>query len=289
MSRLQTVEDEPIIRPVSQQVYHLRETQVRGVCRSIKLTSLRDASEDFGIPNFVQLFHTRIEEDRGHEVSGLVLGNDHNVLIDSIWIKLQNGLLYYCQPFHCPTSDERLGLDCKVEYTNANQGVMPEAPNIWVQYTHIEENDIDNTFQGWIPSFPVLKFSWTWPNQNIQCQEHLPDGKAISTVSKRCNTTHQWVLHPQVQEYAVVFPTKLKDHHSWADCVDRFIRVVKQTNMLHIVPVRAMVGPAHIVTEKAAASGIDCVWLLSIHVHFDTYRTVHQLDYNAWFRCVAVG
>jgi len=50
--RLQTIEDEPIIHPVSQQLYHFREMHVRGVCRSIKLTSLRDASEDFEIPNF---------------------------------------------------------------------------------------------------------------------------------------------------------------------------------------------------------------------------------------------
>jgi len=33
---LQTIQDEPIIRPVSQQVYHFRETHVRGVRRSIK-------------------------------------------------------------------------------------------------------------------------------------------------------------------------------------------------------------------------------------------------------------
>jgi len=38
--RLQTIQDEPIIRPISQQLYHLRETHVRGVCRSIKVTSL---------------------------------------------------------------------------------------------------------------------------------------------------------------------------------------------------------------------------------------------------------
>jgi len=154
--RLKTFQDEPIIRPVSQQLYHLRETHVRRVCRSIKLTSLRDASEDFGIPNFGQLFCAHIEEDWGHEVSGLVLGYDQNVLIDSIFIKLQNGLFYYHQPFYNPTSVERLGLDCKVEYTNANQGIMPEAHNIWVQYTQSEENDLDNTFQGRILSSPVL-------------------------------------------------------------------------------------------------------------------------------------
>jgi hypothetical protein len=156
---LHPIEDEPIIRPVSQQLYHLRETYVRGVCRSIKLSSLRDASEHFRIPNFGQLFSAEIKEDWGHEVSGLVLRYDQNVLLDSIFIKSHNGLLYYRQPFHNPTSVERLGLDCKVEYTNANQGMMPESHNIWVQYTQSEENDLDNTFKGRVPPFPVLYFS----------------------------------------------------------------------------------------------------------------------------------
>jgi hypothetical protein len=116
------------------------------VCRSSKSTSLRDASEDFRIPNFGQQFLAQIDEDWANEVSGLMLGYDQNVLIDSIFIKLQNGLLYYRQPFHNPTSVEHLGLDCKVEYTNANQGIMPEAHNIRVQYMRSEENDLENTF-----------------------------------------------------------------------------------------------------------------------------------------------
>jgi len=92
--RPQTIQDVPIIHPVSQQVYHLRETHVCGVCRSIKLTSLRDASEGFGIPNFGQLFRAQIQAYWGHDVSGLVLGYDQNVLLDSTLIKYQNGLLY---------------------------------------------------------------------------------------------------------------------------------------------------------------------------------------------------
>jgi len=221
--RFQTIQDEPIIRPVSQQVYHLRETHVGRVCRSIKLTSLRNASEDFGIPNFGQLFCAQIDEDWGPEVSGHVLGYDQNVLNDSISIKLQNELLYYRQPFHNWTSVEHLGLDCKVEYTNANQGIMPEAQNIRVQYTQIEENDLDNCFEGRIPCFPLLYFSWTPPNQILQFLERLPVGKALSTISKRCKITQQWVLCPQAQKYAVVIPTKFKDLHGWADCVDGFI------------------------------------------------------------------
>jgi hypothetical protein len=60
---LQTIEDEPIIRPVSHQVYHFREMLVRCVCRCVKLTSLRDGSEGFQIPNLGQLFRVQMEED----------------------------------------------------------------------------------------------------------------------------------------------------------------------------------------------------------------------------------
>jgi hypothetical protein len=143
---VQTIQDAPIIRPISEQLYQLRETHVRRVCRTIKLTSVRDASQDFGIPNFGQLFSVQNEEDWGHEVIGPVLGYDQNLHLDSVLIQLQNGLLYYHQPFHNPTSIEHLGLDCKVEYTNANQGNIPEAHNVWVQYKQREENNLDNTF-----------------------------------------------------------------------------------------------------------------------------------------------
>jgi hypothetical protein len=184
-------------------------------------------------------------------------------------------MLYYRQPFHCPTSVERLGLDCKVEYTNANQGIMPEAHNIWVQYMQSEENVLDNTFQRQIPSFPVLYFSWTPPNQILQFRDHLPGGNALSTFSKRCQKTQQWVLHPQVQEYAVVIPTKYQELHGWADCVDRFIQVIKQTNMMHILPVGAIVGPVHLVWANAASGGMDSVWLVNNHLDLDTDWTVY--------------
>jgi len=75
---------------------------------------------------------------------------------------------------------------------------MPEADNIWVQYTQSEQNDLDNTFQGRIPSFSVLYFSWTAPNLILQFEEHLPAGNAILVFSERCKKTQQWVLRPQV-------------------------------------------------------------------------------------------
>jgi len=86
--RLQTIDDVRIICPVPQQVYHLREIHIHRVCRSIKLTSLRDEAEDFGIPNFGQPFCAQIDEDWGHEVSGLMLRYDQNVLLDSVFITL---------------------------------------------------------------------------------------------------------------------------------------------------------------------------------------------------------
>jgi hypothetical protein len=96
----------------------LRKTHVRGVCRSDKLSLPRDVLEDFGIPKFGQLLHAQTEEDRVHEVRGLVFGYDQNVLLNWILIKLQNELLYYHQPFHNPTFVEHLGLYCKVHQQN---------------------------------------------------------------------------------------------------------------------------------------------------------------------------
>jgi len=72
----------------------------------------------------------------------------------------------------------------------------------------------------------------------------------------------------------VVIPTKFKDLHSWADCVDGFIQVVQQTNKIHIVSVGTRVGPAHLVQKNAASGGIDSVWLVDNHVDLDTYWTV---------------
>ena len=64
------------------------------MCRSIKLTSLSDASEEFGISNFGQLFYVQIKAEWRHEVRGQVLEYNQNVLIDGTFIKLQNGVLY---------------------------------------------------------------------------------------------------------------------------------------------------------------------------------------------------
>jgi hypothetical protein len=73
----------------------------------------------------------------------------------------------------------------------------------------------------------------------------------------------------------VVIPTKYKDPHGWADCIDVFIWVVKQIDMMHIVPVGAIVGLAHLVRENAASDRIDSVWLVNNLVNLDTYWTVY--------------
>jgi len=87
--------------------------------------------------------------------------------------------------------------------------------------------------------------------------------------------TQHWVLCPQAQKYAVVIPTIYKDLHGWADCFDGFIQFVKQMNKMHSVPIRTMVGLAHLVRENGAAGGIDSVWRVNNHVDSDTYWTVY--------------
>ena len=73
----------------------------------------------------------------------------------------------------------------------------------------------------------------------------------------------------------MVIPTNSKDLHGWADCADGFIRVVKQTNKTHIVPIGVIVGPAHSVRENAASGGIDSVWLVNYLLDLNTYWTVY--------------
>jgi hypothetical protein len=52
-------------------------------------------------------------------------------------------------------------------------------------------------------------------------------------------------------------PTKYTDPHRWADYIDRFPRVVKLTDKIHIVPVRAIFGPAQLVGKNASSDRID--------------------------------
>ena len=73
----------------------------------------------------------------------------------------------------------------------------------------------------------------------------------------------------------MVIRTKSKDSHGWADCVDGFIQVIKQTDKMHIVPVGGIFGPAHLVRENAASDRIDSIWLVNCHVDLDTYWTVY--------------
>jgi hypothetical protein len=70
------IQGEPIIHLISLEVYRLREIHVCWMYRRIKLSSLRDASDDFEIPSFEQLLRTWINEHWGHKVSGLVLRYD---------------------------------------------------------------------------------------------------------------------------------------------------------------------------------------------------------------------
>jgi hypothetical protein len=80
---------------------------IGGVGRIINSFTLRDVSDNIGIPTFGRLFRTQAEENCRLKFCTLVVGYNQNVLIDSIFIAAQNGLLYYREQFHNPTSAER--------------------------------------------------------------------------------------------------------------------------------------------------------------------------------------
>jgi hypothetical protein len=73
----------------------------------------------------------------------------------------------------------------------------------------------------------------------------------------------------------VLIPANYKDLYGWADCVDGFVWVVKLTNTMHIVPVGAIVGRAHLLRENTLLGVMDSVWLVNNHDDLDTYWTVY--------------
>jgi len=68
---------------------------------------------------------------------------------------------------------------------------------------------------------------------------------------------------------------KYRDLYDWADSVDSCIWVVKLTEKMHIVPLRAIVGHAHLVPENSASDWFDCVLLVDDHIDLDTYCNVY--------------
>jgi hypothetical protein len=72
-----------------------------------------------------------------------------------------------------------------------------------------------------------------------------------------------------------VTPLNYKDPHGLTDCIDRFIQVVKPTDMMHIVSVGAIVQPVHLVQDNAASDRIDSVSLVNNHMDLDTHWTVY--------------
>jgi hypothetical protein len=51
--------------------------------------------------------------------------------------------------------------------------------------------------------------------------------------------------------------------HGWAGCIDGFIWVVKQTEIMHSLPVGAIIEQEHLVRENAASESIDSIWLVN--------------------------
>jgi hypothetical protein len=81
--------------------------------------------------------------------------------------------------------------------------------------------------------------------------------------------------------YAVVIPTQFQDRRGWADKIDGFIQVVKLIHKMYIVPVEAIVRPAHLVRvdqevpNSCSNHGDTSVWLLNNQVDLDSYWTVY--------------
>jgi len=167
---LQHVQQQPFFCPISQQAHHLSNMHVCKVCRWIKLSLLGDVSVDNRNHKYGQLILGQIEVNLQYKVSGLELGYDQNVLLDCTFNTLHNGLFYNGQAFHSPISVESLGLEYKVQYTNANHTIIPKSHSIRVQYTDTEQKKLNIPFEGWMSSFLVLYISLALLNQILHLQ-----------------------------------------------------------------------------------------------------------------------
>lgn len=146
----------------------------------------------------------QIDKNWRHEVCGSKLGYDQNVLLDSVCIRLLTMQLHNRHPFHNTISIVHWGHDCKPEYMNGNQGIMPESHYIWVQYMPSQVYNLDNSFQWPIPSCPVQNYCGAAPNQLVHFQQHLPYGPMILTFSMQCNMSPHWQLHLEAAVDAVL-------------------------------------------------------------------------------------
>jgi len=140
------------------------------VCWSIKLTTFRSILEVFNIPIIRLQFH--ILSCIKHSVKDRWLAISHHliVLLDSLFIQLQNTQWYYFLSFHNSTFVGWLVLVWNIAYVNAEYGIMSDDHVIWVQFTLDEEIYLSNTVPEWVRFIPVLISSWTQLYQFLHFQ-----------------------------------------------------------------------------------------------------------------------
>jgi len=160
-------------------------------------------------------------KDWGLQVNRLLLSHYENVLQENLIIQFQNCQFHCYQPFERANSVYYLGLEFIVEYTNGNQGIMPESHNNRVQCMPSKENHLHNIFKLSVPACPGINFrSIPW-NLTFHLQESLSARNMISTYSRRFKKTQWCVLSAQTWQYEVVIITTYKDSYGWANCVKK--------------------------------------------------------------------
>jgi len=121
----------------------------------------------------------------------------------------------------------------------------------------------------------LLSLYFTSPGfDRIRCtnfRSACQPGKQYRPFQRGGKTLNNGCYIPKLKNMRWWFQHSSKIWNSWADYVDGFIRVLKQMNKMHHVPVGAIVGPEHLMCENAASGGIDSVWLANNHVDLDTY------------------
>lgn len=117
---------------MSSEVIHSRQMPICSVLESDKFIILGGILVDFIVSTVSQQLHVETNEHWGHTVAGLVFSCDENILLDSIFIKLWNTLLYHYQLYQNSNSVQDLELDYIFQYFITHTGIILYPHNIWV-------------------------------------------------------------------------------------------------------------------------------------------------------------
>jgi len=152
---------------------------------------------------------------------------------------------------------------------------MSKCHNIWVQYT---ESDLDNTFQGRVPSFLYYSLAGPrWIRSSNFRSACLPENQYRPFLKGQEESTMD-IMSSSSRIYSD--DTNKIQRSAWLGWLCWQIYPDCKTDWYDAYyTFEAIVWPVHLVRQNAASDMIDSIWLVNDHVELDTYWTGYQVQF----------